>query len=791
MQVDPSTEHVADRDGQLYYFCCAHCRRKFLEQDGSEGENAPAKERAACCHGDLPVVSLAPVAPATASVQGGRYVCPMCPGVESDGPASCPKCGMALEPATPVAAEEDDTELRQMTRRFWVSAVLAAPVVALAMLPMVGVARPAFLSATVSQHIQMLLASVVLVWGGQPFFARALRSLQTGNLNMFTLISLGTGIAYAYSVVATLMPGLMPAAFRHEGRVDVYFESAATIIVLVLLGQVLELRARRRTHGAMRELLSLTPPTARRIQDGDAQQVSLDQVRPGDLLRVLPGDKVPVDGEIVSGRSEVDESMVTGEPLPKDKGPGATVIGGTVNQHGSFDMRARHVGQDTLLAQIIGMVAQAQQSRASVQRLADRVAAWFVPGVVLAALLTFLAWAAWSPLEPRLAFALVSAVSVLIIACPCALGLATPVSVVMGIGRGAREGVLIKDADALQRLERIDTLVVDKTGTLTEGRPHAAATLAGAAADERQVLAWAAAVEVHSEHALARAIVEAAREVDAPRYEATQFVSSPGGGASALVKGRTVHVGSTFWLTEQQVANVDTFADQVEALQETGHTTVHVAVDRQCLGAVAISDPIKDSTPRAMRDLQDMGVRLVMVTGDNARAARHVAGQLGITEVHANIRPAGKQAVIVQLREQGKRVAMAGDGVNDAPALAAADVGIAMATGTDVALETADVALLRGDLQGLVTALRLGRRTMRNIRQNLFFAFLYNALGIPIAAGALFPVLGTAGLLSPMIAAAAMSLSSVSVISNALRLRHVPLSPEPGTACGVSGGRVC
>ncbi len=716
------------------------------------------------------------------------YTCPMHPEVESDKPGDCPKCGMALEPRSAPAesAEDEDPELRSMTLRFWVSLALTAPVFLLAMLPMVLVAARTWVPPAVSAWIQLILATPVVLWGGWPFFVRGWRSVITWNLNMFTLIALGTGAAYGYSLVATLFPGAIPEAFHMRGRAELYFEAAAVITTLVLLGQVLELRARRRTGAAIRELLSLAPPTARVIRDGEEREVSVDEVREGDVLRVVPGDRVPVDGEVTSGRSTVDESMITGEPVPVSKEPGDEVIGGTVNQTGSFQMRAARVGQDTVLARIVELVAEAQRSRAPIQRVADVVAAWFVPAVVVVAVVTFVLWALFSPESPALALALVNAVSVLIIACPCALGLATPMSIMVGVGRGAREGVLIRAAEVLETLERVDTIIVDKTGTLTEGRPRLtgrvdageSAGSGGDAADDW--LRLAASCERGSEHPLAAAIVEGARDLGLELADVEDFESITGGGVSGRVDGRTVMVGKRGLLEKRSVDGLDALADRLAELEDEGNTVVLVAIDGKLAGLLAISDPIKESTPEAVRALRDLGLELDILTGDSERTARAVAGRLGIESVEAGVSPEQKNERVKSLRSRGRVVAMAGDGINDAPALAEADVGIAMGTGTDVAIESAGVTLVKGDLRGIVRAIRLSRATMRNIRQNLFFAFIYNALGVPVAAGVLVPLLGMKALLSPMVAALAMSLSSVSVIGNALRLRAVELGGSAG-----------
>lgn len=705
----------------------------------------------------------------------------MHPEVRQEGPGTCPKCGMDLEPQRLEAGgEEHDPELLAMTRRLWVSASLAMPVLMLAMLPMTGLPLDQWIGHRLSLWIQFILSTPVVVWGGWPFFQRGWRSLVTWNLNMFTLIALGTGAAYFYSVVVVLFPGMIPEAFRHHGQAEVYFEAAAVITVLVLLGQVLERRAHRRTGSALRELLSLAPPTARIVHDGLETEAPLAQVKQGDMLRVVPGGKIPVDGEVVEGHSSVDESMITGEPIPVEMVQGDEVIGGTVNQTGSFLMRARRVGQETVLAQIVQMVGDAQRSRAPIQRIADVVAAYFVPAVVAVAVVTFLAWAWLAPrpgvpgAPPALAYALVNAVAVLIIACPCALGLATPMSIMVGVGRGAKEGVLIKDAATLERLEKIDTVVVDKTGTLTEGRPRLTEAVPAGPIPESEMLQLAASLEQQSEHPLGRAIVQATRDRNIELLPVEGFDSVTGGGVLGRVAGRTVLVGKRGFLEQNQVQGVAVLDERADGLQRQGRTVIFVAVDKEFAGLLAVSDPIKSSTPEAIQALHRLGLRIFMLTGDNERTARTVAEALHIDRFEAGINPQAKNQRVKALRAEGRVVAMAGDGINDAPALAEADVGVAMGTGTDVAMEAAGVTLVKGDLRGIVKAVRLSRRVMRNIRQNLFFAFVYNAVGVPIAAGVLYPFFGI--LLSPMIAAAAMSASSLSVAGNAFRLRTSALA---------------
>ena len=700
------------------------------------------------------------------------YTCPMHPEVEQYHPGNCPICGMALELKTPSGVdEEDNAELRDMTRRFWIGAVLALPVFVLGMAHVFPNA-PTWVASDWSRWLQFLLSTPVVLWCGWPFFVRGWQSIRNGLLNMFTLIAMGVGVAYLYSAAVMLAPGIFPPSFQEHGKIGVYFEAAAIITVLVLLGQVLELRARSRTGSAIRALLGLAPTTARVVHGNEERDVALDQVHPGDTLRVRPGEKIPVDGKIIEGKTSVDEAMITGEAMPVEKTVGDRVTGGTINQTGSFLMTAEKVGADTVLSRIVEMVAQAQRSRAPIQGLADRVASWFVPAVIAAAVITFIIWAMLGP-EPRFAHAIVNAVAVLIIACPCALGLATPMSIMVGVGRGAYAGVLIKQAEAMERLEKVDTLVVDKTGTLTEGKPRLTSIVASNSLDENQLLAAAAAVEQQSEHPLASAIVRGAqdRHVTLPRMR--HFQSSTGGGVSADIDGKFVLVGKPQFLKAQKIEDLEKLEAKAADLQAEGQTVIFVGINGKAAGILAVSDPIKESTPEAIKHLHELGIKVIMLTGDNERTAKAVASKLGIDEVEAGVEPQRKNERVRELREQGRIVAMAGDGINDAPALAAANVGIAMGTGTDVAMESAGITLVKGDLRGIEKAIRLSRAMMRNIRQNLFFAFIYNALGIPIAAGALYPLFGW--LLSPMIAGAAMSLSSVSVIANALRLRRVSL----------------
>jgi Cu+-exporting ATPase len=754
MIVDPArTPNSEQYEGATYYFCGRNCREKFTAE--------PARYLS-------PQTEAPPPKPAPA---GTIYTCPMHPQIRRPGPGFCPICGMALEPEVATASEGPSAELVDMTHRFWVGLVLTVPVLALEMGGHIGGAHM-MLSGATSNWIQLALGTPVVLWAGWPFFVRGWASLKTHSLNMFTLIAMGIGVAWAYSVVATVAPGLFPLAFRDaDGSVAIYFEAAAVITVLVLLGQVLELRAREQTGGAIRALLDLAPKTARRIRaDGGDEDVALETVNVGDRLRVRPGEKVPVDGAIVEGRSAVDESMVTGESMPVTKVSGDKVIGGTMNQTGGFVMRADKVGRDTMLAQIVQMVAQAQRSRAPIQRLADQVSGWFVPLVIVIAILAFIGWAMFGP-EPRYAYGLIAAVSVLIIACPCALGLATPMSIMVGVGRGAQSGVLIKNAEALERFEKIDTLVVDKTGTLTEGKPKVVA-VRPVGVGENDLLRLAASLEQSSEHPLAAAIVRAAADRRVTLARAEDFDAPAGKGVAGTIDGRRVTLGNATMMRAAgiEISSLETAADE---LRGDGATAIFAALDGKACGVIAIADPIKATTPEAVRALRDAGVRVVMLTGDNRRTAEAVARRLGIEEVEAEILPQDKGKVVERLRKEGRVVAMAGDGVNDAPALAAADVGVAMGTGTDVAIESAGVTLLRGDLQGMVIARRLSQATMSNIRQNLFFAFIYNAAGVPIAAGVLYPVMGL--LLSPIIAAAAMALSSVSVVGNALRLRRVRL----------------
>ncbi|MER8419500.1 heavy metal translocating P-type ATPase [Mesorhizobium sp. M1329] len=754
MSVDRATaRHFLRHEGQGFYFCSAGCQAKF--------EAEPAKYL-----GDRPAPQAMP--------KGTQYTCPMHPEIIRDKPGSCPICGMALEPmGVPTGDEGPNPELVDFTRRFWVSAVLSVPLLVIAMAPMLGLTFQAFIDDRAKVWLELALASPVVLWAAFPFFHRGWDSIRNRSPNMWTLISLGVGAAYLYSVVATLFPGLFPHQFRgHDGTVPVYFEAAAVIVALVFLGQVLELRAREKTGSAIRALLDLAPKTARLIgSDGSENDVPLETVKAGDRLRVRPGDAVPVDGIVLEGRSSIDESMITGEPLPVEKTEGDNLTGGTLNKNGSLIMRAEKIGAETTLARIVELVAKAQRSRAPIQGLADRVSFYFVPAVVLVAIIAFIAWAIVGP-EPSLVFAIVSAVSVLIIACPCALGLATPMSIMTATGRGAHAGVLIKEAAALERFASVDTLIVDKTGTLTEGRPRLTDVIAVEGMAQDELLALAAGLEKGSEHPLAEAIVEGARERGVKVPDASGFEAVTGKGVSGTVSGQKVALGNAAMIADLGIDTASVLAS-AEALQADGKTVMFAAVAGKLAGLVAVADPIKATTAEAIKALHDSGLKIVMATGDNERTAKAIAAKLGIDAVRAGLLPEQKNALVEELRASGAGVAMAGDGVNDAPALAAADVGIAMGTGADVAVESAGITLVKGDLNGIVRARMLARATIRNIRQNLFFAFLYNVLGVPVAAGVLYPLTGT--LLSPMIAAAAMSLSSVSVIANALRLRTLKL----------------
>jgi Cu+-exporting ATPase len=823
MDVDPGTARFkTQHGGKEYFFCCSGCLEKFRANPEQILSGLPKPMGSGLVTLGMPV--------ADGTGEGGRrsinsgadtraYICPMCPEVRQVGPGPCPKCGMALEPESPalpatkteytcpmhpevvraepgscpicgmaleprtVTLEEENPELRDMTRRFWVSLVLTAPLLAIAMGSMLWphafmgdatvLARSQVIStpwSAVLPWLELLLATPVVLWGGWPFFQRGWVSVVNRSTNMFTLIAMGTGVAYVYSVVATLFPKIFPASFRSMGdRPDVYFEAAAAIVTLVLLGQVLELRARSRTSSAIRALLDLSPKMARLLaSDGSDRDIPLEQVKPGDKLRVRPGEKIPVDGVVLEGSSAVDESMITGESIPVEKGSGARVIGATVNGTGALVMRAEHVGSETMLAQIVQLVSQAQRTRAPIQRLADKVAGWFVPAVIAVSVVTFIAWAGFGP-EPRFAHAIVNAVAVLIIACPCALGLATPMAIMVGTGRGAHAGVLIKNAEALETMEKVDTIVFDKTGTLTEGKPKVVAVSATGGNDRVEVLRLAASLERASEHPLGAAVVATANEQKLKLIEPADFTSVPGLGVQGTVEGKEVAVGNAALM--HQVGALVNGGNPVA--RSSGSTEIFVAVDGRYLGNIAVADPVKSSTPNALRELKAHGVRLVMLTGDSKAVAQEIATSLGIEDFKSEVLPAQKSEIIRALQQEGHIVAMAGDGINDAPALAQAQVGIAMGTGTDVALESAGITLLKGDLKGILRARKLSQATMRNIRQNLFFAFIYNSIGVPLAAGVLYPVFGV--LLSPILAAAAMSFSSVSVITNSLRLRKVQL----------------
>ncbi|MDD2557703.1 MAG: heavy metal translocating P-type ATPase [Desulfuromonas sp.] len=759
MDVSPDTAAASYAyAGETYYFCSEHCRDKFQHDPKAVLEKREKEE--AEHH-----------APASAERE---YTCPMHPEVVQKGPGSCPKCGMDLEPVEVTADEEESPEVKSMTQRFWICLVLTLPVFFIAMSDAIpGVTLHQVLSSGAQNWIQLVLATPVVLWGGWPFFVRGYKSIVTWQLNMFTLIAIGTGVAWIYSIVATLAPQVFPSAFRDaQGNVAVYFEAAAVIVTLVLLGQVLELRARQRTSGAIRALLGLAPKTARIVREnGNEEDIPLEEVHKGDRLRVRPGEKVPVDGVLREGSSAVDEAMVTGEPLPVTKGEGDQVTGGTLNKSGTFIMEAERVGRDTMLAQIVKMVSEAQRSRAPIQGLADKVASYFVPSVVVVSIVTFIVWALIGP-EPRLAHALVNAVAVLIIACPCALGLATPMSIMVGTGHGATHGVLIKNAEALETMEKIDTLVVDKTGTLTEGNPRLTDIEVSADFSAEEVLRLAASLEQGSEHPLAEAIIAEAQERGIALLAVEDFDAKVGKGVIGKIDDTRVAIGN-LKLFEELSIDAGVLIEQAENLRKTGATAMFVAIDGKPAGVLGVSDPIKKTTPAAIKTLQEQGVRVVMLTGDSRTTAEAVGRELGIDEIEAEVSPDRKNEIVAQFQDEGRMVAMAGDGINDAPALAQAHVGIAMGSGTEVAMESAGITLVKGDLTGIVKAVSLSRATMRNIRQNLFFAFIYNILGIPIAAGILYPFFGL--LLSPMIAAAAMSMSSVSVVGNALRLRRLEL----------------
>ncbi|MFT5446416.1 MAG: Cu+-exporting ATPase [Gammaproteobacteria bacterium] len=800
MHVSPEVKHRHDLDGTTFLFCCAGCKKKFAASPATylapdaEAKRI-AKTMAAEPEGTVYICPMCPEVRETSPVPcpscgmaldsltpslptKTQYTCPMHPEVMRDDPGDCPVCAMALEPTTVTLDEEDNPELTDMKRRFWFCSTLCIPLIVIAMGAMVGLPVGVLASPRTLGWVELALATPVVLWGGWPFFVRAFNSIVSGNLNMFTLIGMGAGMAFSYSVVAVSAPGLFPDAFRAaDGKVAVYFEAAAVIVTLVLLGQVMELRARTRTGAAIRALLGLAPKTARRIAaDGTEADVPLEQVQVGDRLRVRPGEKLPVDGEVIEGTSAIDESMLTGESMPVAKVEGDTVIGATINGTGGLVVEARRIGADSLLAQIVQMVAQAQRSRAPVQKLADRVAGYFVPAVVLSALVTFVIWASVGP-APAMAYGLINAVSVLIIACPCALGLATPMSIMTATGRGAAMGVLFKDAEAIEVMRDVDTLVVDKTGTLTEGKPTLVQVFALDGVEESELLRVAATLELSSEHPLASAILVGAAARGIRPVAGGDFESVTGKGIIGTVEGRRVLLGNAA-LFESLDISTEVLADRAEALREQGQTVMFVGVDGRTAGLLSVADPIKATTPAAIDALHAEGVRVIMLTGDSETTARAVAATLGLDDVIAGVLPDRKAEAVRELQAQGRVVGMAGDGVNDAPALAQAQVGIAMGTGTDVAMDSAGVTLVKGDLLGIVRARQLSRATMRNIRQNLFFAFLYNAIGVPIAAGVLYPAFGL--LLSPMIAAAAMSLSSVSVISNALRLNRLKLGSDAG-----------
>ncbi|MCR9294216.1 MAG: heavy metal translocating P-type ATPase [bacterium] len=780
MSVDPDTAISADYQGQTYFFCCTSCQRKFnadpigvlkkSQQPKLVSLSVGAPSDHSCCSHDGQRAAGGPKPPADPNA---IYTCPMHPEIEQVGPGDCPICGMDLEPKFVSATDEgEEQQYRDMRSRFWIGLLLSLPLLLLTMGPMLGIHVAQGLSATTQGWLQLALATPVVFWCGWPLLVRGVKSFRTMNLNMFSLIAVGSLAAFFFSLFVVLFPTWIPQAFYDHGQPPLYFEAAAVITTLVLLGQVLELRARRQTGGAIRELMQLAPEIAHRITPEGEEDVALEEVRQGDRLRIRPGEKVPVDGRVISGNSSVDESMLTGEPLPVSKSEGHQVTGGTLNQTGALVIEAVGVGGDTVLHRIVQMVAEAQRSRAPIQKLVDVVAQYFVPAVIVCAILAFIGWAVFGP-EPRLAHAFVSAVAVLIIACPCALGLATPMSVMVGVGRGAREGVLIKNAEVLEVMEKVDTIIVDKTGTLTQGSPEVSAIETMGNWDTNQVLRLTAAVEAQSEHPLAQAIVRHSKSEGIANVEADGFASITGGGVQAKVDGHDVLIGKAELLESRDIQGIDAARQLAEQHQSSGATVIYAAVDTQLAAIIAIADPIKPNTPPALKKLHEMGLRVIMLTGDAKKTAKAVADSLGIDEYHAGVTPEDKHDFIVRLKHDGKTVAMAGDGINDAPALAVADVGIAMGTGAGVAIESAGITLVGGDLKGVAAAVALSRKTMRNIRQNLFFAFFYNALGVPLAAGLLYPFFGV--LLSPMIAAAAMSFSSVSVITNALRLRTTQL----------------
>ncbi len=781
MTVNPSDSRKSIHEGNPYFFCSASCQQKFdsdaagvlarrAEKNSSKSCGA-TQASSCCCSGKQEDIASQP---SSAADPQAIYTCPMHPEIEQVGPGDCPICGMDLEPKNAAMADHgDDEQFADMKRRFWVGVAFSVPLLVIAMGPMVGLRVADWMSHIALGWLQLALATPVVFWCGWPLLVRGAKSFRSLNLNMFSLIAVGTLAAYLFSLVVVLLPGVIPKAFFENGMPPLYFEAAAVIITLVLLGQVLELRARQQTGGAIRELLKLAPETAHRIKDKGEEEISLDAVHKGDHLRVRPGEKIPVDGKVLSGSSSVDESMLTGEPMPVKKTEGDDITGGTLNQTGALVMEAIGVGGDTVLSRIVQMVADAQRSKAPIQKLADTVARYFVPTVIACSIAAFIGWAVFGP-EPQLAHAFVAAVAVLIIACPCALGLATPMSVMVGVGRGAKEGVLIKNAEVLELMEKVDTIVVDKTGTLTQGSPEVTGVETFGDWKESDVLKIGAAVESQSEHPLAQAVMRRAKADNLQTLEATNFDSITGGGVRAHVDDHDVLIGKADLLDEQGVTSVDAGRSKALSHQAEGATVVFVAIDKKLAGILAITDPIKQSTPAALKTLHELGLKVVMLTGDAEATAKAVATKLGIDEFHAGVSPEQKHDFIRKLKDDGKIVAMCGDGINDAPALAESNVGIAMGTGTGVAIESAGVTLVGGDLRGVAAAANLSRKTMSNIRQNLFFAFIYNTLGIPVAAGLLYPAFGV--LLSPMIAAAAMSLSSVSVIANALRLRSIKLT---------------
>nr|MBU1328671.1 heavy metal translocating P-type ATPase [Candidatus Omnitrophota bacterium] len=747
MEIDTTKAIKLTQDGLIYYFCNESCRQKFLKQSSTE-KFAIFESKT-------------------------MYTCPMHPEIKQDKPGDCPKCGMRLEQKAAPAGEEDNKETRMITRKFWIGLILTVPIFLLALGEMIqALSLKAFVSSDLSRWLQFILATPVVLWAGNIFFVKTWKSVLNKSLNMFTLIAMGVGAAYGFSAIAILFPNIFPESLKQHGEIGLYFEAAAVITVLVLIGQLLEAKARNRTGQAIKALLGLAAKVAHRIRDGKEEDVAIDQIQKGDLLRVRPGEKVPLDGIITEGKSTIDESMISGEPVPVTKIEGDRVIGATVNQTGAFVMRTEKIGSETLLSQIVKMVADAQRSRAPIQKLADQVSGYFVPIVLGCAVAAFIIWSIIGP-APALAYALISAISVLIIACPCALGLATPMSIMVGVGKGAQSGILIKNAEAIEKCERVTHVLTDKTGTLTAGRPQVTTIITANGWDEKSLLSIAASIEQNSEHPLARSVVDYAKERGYKLASVDNFQSITGGGVKGKVNGKAVLLGKQKFIEDNGISLLDELKNKSEELQGKAATIVWVAVDGQIVGILGISDPIKRTTPEAIRVLHKMGLKVVMLTGDNEKTARAIAKELGITDVYAGLEPKDKQEIVKKLRSEGAKVMMAGDGINDAPALAEAEVGVAMGTGTDVAIESAGITLVKGDLNGIVKALRLSRGVMRNIRQNLFFAFIYNALGIPIAAGILYPFLGL--LLNPMIAGAAMSFSSVSVIGNSLRLRKLKL----------------